>query len=330
MGILGEIRQKAAIETGLRSFAKSGKTPSSAYLAMRWQHWFTAGGATDALAARLAKSHPPQKERGTGLLSDEHDAALRALQTQGVYVFQRQLPESLCAALEQFARETPALLHPRPDDSPDFALYDEKRPLAKTYHFSEDEILEQSASQTLLADVSFRALARDYLGCEPVFDLAAMWWSTPTVEASSAAAQLYHFDLDRVAWVKFFIYLSDVTPTRGPHCYLRGTHKTGEASRKILTLGDRRIQDEEIEALELKANELEICGPRGTIFVGDTRGHHKGKPPENGDRLVLELEFSNSLFGAPYQNVELKQTSVELKETLKNAPRVLSRLKVKV
>jgi hypothetical protein len=32
----------------------------------------------------------------------------------------------------------------------------------------------------------------------------------------------------------------------------------------------------------------------------DTRGLHKGKHVVRGDRLMLQLQFSNSLFGATY------------------------------
>jgi hypothetical protein len=45
---------------------------------------------------------------------------------------------------------------------------------------------------------------------------------------------------------------------------------------------------------------LEFHGPRGTIIAEDTRGFHKGKPIEGGDRLVLEFDFCDSLFGGGY------------------------------
>ncbi len=42
---------------------------------------------------------------------------------------------------------------------------------------------------------------------------------------------------------------------------------------------------------------VEITGPRGTIVVVDTRGFHKGKPLDAGDRLILQMEYADSLFG---------------------------------
>ena len=44
-------------------------------------------------------------------------------------------------------------------------------------------------------------------------------------KADSEAAQMFHFDLDRIKWLKFFIYLTDVKINSGPHVYVSGTHK---------------------------------------------------------------------------------------------------------
>ena len=38
----------------------------------------------------------------------------------------------------------------------------------------------------------------------------------------------------------------------------------------------------------------EITDPAGTIVFGDTGCWHKGKPIENGDRLLLQLEYTSS------------------------------------
>ena len=50
---------------------------------------------------------------------------------------------------------------------------------------------------------------------------------------------------------------------------------------------------------------MQVCGPRGSIFAGDPRAFHKGTVVQTGDRLVLEVEFCNSLFGAPYKTIRL-------------------------
>lgn len=329
MSILGKIKQKRALDAGLKQFLQSGVTPEAAYLAMRWCHCDSLGASTDALAQKLAPLRPIVRENSpSGLLDAERSQALAALQKDGFYVFSQRLDAESCTGLQRFALTHSAQLFPPPQDGDATGVYDAQDPQSETYRFQESDILAQPEVQNLVADASLRQLARDYLNCEPIFDLTAMWWSTPSRKASSAAAQLYHFDLDRVKWLKFFVYLSDVTPTRGPHCYLRGTHIPSASSRALLGLGDRRIEDEEIESLGLKGAESEICGPVGTILVADTRGHHKGKPPLEGDRLLLQLEFADSLFGADYQKIGVANPSPLLQSAAQSAPQVYERLKL--
>jgi hypothetical protein len=56
---------------------------------------------------------------------------------------------------------------------------------------------------------------------------------------------------------------------------------------------------------------LEIVGLRGTIFVADTRGFHKGKALETGDRLVFQMQFSTDLFGYNYPPVHIGNAKTE-------------------
>ncbi len=129
-----------------------------------------------------------------------------------------------------------------------------------------------------------------------------MWWSTAfSKEASSRAAQLYHFDMDRFKFIKFYFYLTDVTSATGPHCYIRGTH----AYMPEKLWKDGRILDREIDQEIKEEDKVEIVGSKGSIIAVDTRGLHKGKPLLEGERLILQFEFTNSLFGAPYQNIDI-------------------------
>jgi hypothetical protein len=70
---------------------------------------------------------------------------------------------------------------------------------------------------------------------------------------------------------------------------------------------------------------IEFTAPRGTVIAEDTRGLHKGRHVEKSDRLMLQLQFSNSLFGGyypPAQITEVKNPS--LQEMIKNHPRIYS------
>jgi hypothetical protein len=108
-------------------------------------------------------------------------------------------------------------------------------------------------------------------------------------------------------FLKFLFYLTDVGPENGPHTYVSGSHKRKPAA----LLKDGRISDEEILRQYAKEQVVEITGPRGMIIAEDTRGLHKGKAPLSGDRLMLQIEFANSLFGTTYEEIELNDKFTE-------------------
>ena len=71
---------------------------------------------------------------------------------------------------------------------------------------------------------------------------------------------------------------------------------------------DGRIPDEEIVREYGQEAIVEITGKRGTLLAVDTRGFHKGKALESGDRLLFQVEYTNSLFGAPYNRMDIDGT----------------------
>src|SRR6185436_10761638 len=89
-------------------------------------------------------------------------------------------------------------------------------------------------------------------------------------------------------------------PENGPHTFVAGSHRTRGIPPSILSKGQVRIDDEEVLDFYSKEDIVEFCGPSGTIIAEDTRGLHKGKHVRTGDRLVFQLEFSDSVFGKAY------------------------------
>ena len=143
--------------------------------------------------------------------------------------------------------------------------------------------------ERLVFDQSILAVAQEYLKCSPVLDLVAFWWSLPYEgKGKSEAAQMYHFDMDRIKFIKFFFYLTDVDDESGPHAMVRGTHSRKRLGHQV-TL--RRFTDEEIERAYGLDHVVTIRGDAGAGFAEDTGCIHKGIPPRTRDRLALQIEF---------------------------------------
>jgi hypothetical protein len=227
-------------------------------------------------------------------------AIAQEIQRNGYYVFDTKLDRAVCERIYEFANRTPATLIPAPPEGPTEAVYDPEAPLATRYDLAETRIFALPDLQELATDETLMAVAQAYLGCRPINDLVAMWWSSPYGGLpSSEAAQLFHFDMDRLKFIKFFVYLTDVDETHGPHVYVaRSQIRKPKPVRR-----DGRIPDEDIVAVYGREAIVEITGERGTILAVDTRGFHKGKAPETGDRLLFQVEYANSLFGVPYTRI---------------------------
>jgi len=165
------------------------------------------------------------------------------------------------------------------------------------YRFKYNDLINNEIIQELIMDPVLINLARNYFNQEPIFDFAAMWWSTDYEIKKEDAAQEYHFDFDRPKWLKIFFYLTDVNENNGPHCYISSSHKQDSKPLEILKKGYVRIKDDELKQYYSQDQFKEIKGPPGTILLGDTLCWHKGKPITKGNRLILQLEFTTSLFG---------------------------------
>jgi len=179
-----------------------------------------------------------------------------------------------------------------------FVFFDQKNITNTRYNYAPNDLLNQSFIQKLIMDEYLINIAREYFNSEPIFDMPAMWWSTSFGEGpSSEAAQLYHYDLDRVKWLKIFFYVTDVNDYNGPHHYIEKTHKINSKPKELLLKGYKRISDDEIKNYYNSESFKVIKGDKGSAFAADTLCWHKGKNLTKGNRLVLELNYTSSLFG---------------------------------
>jgi len=329
--VIGTVKTVRRVAKGIKIFNQTGSTPEWAYFDLITLFCDTNGVSNDLIHKWVTKNYPPVKiENPSGVLGNLADSDVTRIcsdiDENGYHIFDQKLSPEACDRLTEFALTTPALLRPKRDDLPDNILYDRANPLTETYRFMDQSLLESDQFQKLIADPTILAVAQAYLRCQPILDLVTMWWSTAyNPEASSAAAQLYHFDMDRIKWIKFFFYLTDVTTDTGPHCYVAGTHRSKAQPKELLKRGMCRLPDEDVARFIPADKFIEINGARGSIIAVDTRGYHKGKPLVTGDRLLLQLEFADSLFGKDYPKASFgKKVDPALEKQIALYPRIYS------
>jgi ectoine hydroxylase-related dioxygenase (phytanoyl-CoA dioxygenase family) len=321
---------------GSLRFVARGETPPSSYQSLISLFCQSGGASNDWLARLVSLLHPPYRlDDADGVLGNLVEADLdrvkRQLDERGYYVFERRLPDDLCDRLLHFALSHECRLRPMQgtDNQAGSLLVDRfprKRPGAVRYDFDLQAVIDNADVQRLMADRSIVAVSQRYLRCRPIVDVMTMWWHTAfSNQPDPDAAQFWHFDMDRIKWLKFFVYLTDVGPENGPHSFVAGSHKTGGIPSHLLSRGYSRLTDEDVERCYSADRFIEFTGPRGTILAEDTRGLHKGKHVLKGDRLVLQLQFSNSLYGGTYEPTRFSRaTAPELQAMVARYRRLYS------
>ena len=172
-------------------------------------------------------------------------------------------------------------------------------PKAEKYEVLSEEVLNCEPVVDLFLDRGLLMIAEAYLGAPPMVDIATAWYSFPTATPSHQAAQLFHFDLERIKWLKAFFYFSDVTIENGPHVFVPGTHRDGGIPRKLLSRGYARLDDDTVATFFPRESWQISDGAKGTVILEDTRGLHKGAQVMSGYRFIGQVQYAKSLFGGP-------------------------------
>lgn len=320
---------------GFIVYLLTSRTPYPSFQAFTRVFCATGGASNDFLSFWIGKFSPKYPIfPKPGIFGDGTPNQVARIKTEieqkGYFLFPYKLNSEVCDRLTDFARVTPCIVNTEVEGKLQSSreIYDPKNPKAVRYYIPDQALIDNLDVQEIIADPTLLAIAQEYLGAKPILDHVCMWWSTAINDAPSVEdAQLYHFDLDRVRWIKFFFYLTDVTEKSGPHCYIAETHRAGTVPKQLFRRGYVRISDEELESIYPKKNFIEFTGSRGTMLAEDTRGFHKGKILESGDRLLFQLQFTNSLFCGTFgeNRGRLKNVhSINLKNSMKNFPKVYS------
>ncbi|MCX6210824.1 MAG: hypothetical protein NTZ59_15300 [Bacteroidetes bacterium] len=315
-----------SIANGLQQLNATGKTSEQSYYDMRELFVLTSGKSNDVVSSKISQPKHQNIDWQNGVLNlknkQDFDRAITGIRRDGYFVFDAKLSEDVVNKIVDFAKTTPCKYRKISENSTgtDYkidvvngeALFDETHIESPLYQFTMDKIIVSKEIQKLVFDTSLLAFAQEYLNTKPIVDLLAMWWSVPFAgKGKSEAAQMYHFDLDRLKFMKFFFYLTDVDGETGPHCYVRGSHKKLHPTLQR----DGRFTDEEVEVAFGKENLMELGGKRGTIMAVDTRGLHKGKDLTKDKRLIFQIEFANSMFGQVYPPFKKPDFDIEEEAT---------------
>ena len=311
---------------GLFLFLFTQKTTRLGYAAFRYLFVATNGRINDHLSWIIGRTKKAKVQPATGVLGnlskEKIEQISKKIVADGYYEFDVALDTSLIESITEFASATGCryvdVEKKGISYSTEKILFDRENPISPRYQFDTADIMQNKAIQSLIFDPTLRSVAASYLNCNPILDTIAMWWSVPFgSKGTSQAAQMFHFDMDRFKFIKFFFYLTDVHTNNGPHCYIQNSHKgLPKAIRK-----DGRMTDEELAKIYSEDRFMEFKGKKGTILAVDTRGLHKGKPLTEDIRLLFQIQFSNSLFGAPYEKMPVVSASESAKEIVTNNKR---------
>jgi hypothetical protein len=254
-----------------------------------------AGRLISRLGVRKSRGGVPGQElAGTSSFVDldEIDRSVQGLRDDGVYVFDKKLPAAMVEAMRNSALEAPSIARGVETSPAPFPRHD---PQVGRYDIDEDNTMASPEMQDFCSDPAMALIASKYLGQPVIQDQTALWWTTTQGSADAALnAWLFHQDRDRLSFLKFFVYLTDVGPNNGPHTYVKGTQK--RVPRSLAS--DGRKDDNLVRRAGLWDRVISLTGEAGTMMAVDTVGLHKGQPPVEGDRCVLQVEFATSLFGA--------------------------------
>ena len=151
-------------------------------------------------------------------------------------------------------------------------------------NYAKQDIMAVDEIQKIVFSPELKEIAETYLGGRAYLTDVSVWWSFGGKKAPQEA-ELFHRDLDNLLWLKFFIYLTDVDNSSGPHVFIPHSHK----SKKKLKF--QRFTDE--EATDLFGKPIIFIGNRGDLIIEDTFGLHKGQFISScSRRLILQFQYA--------------------------------------
>ncbi len=284
----------------VRNYLRPGPAHLLMYLAGRFQ-------LVRVVATRLYQAcsqptqHLPSDRTHSQLENVDVDYAVQSLKRNGFFPDLRLRPDVL-AQLRHFGENAACLGNGNPDHS--FTLSGkqetEKEADSKFTTGRFVNCLQRcQAIRELASDPVLLAIARAYLGAEPVAINPRMWWSFAgdwSHQQRVSEGRAFHYDLDDYRAVAFFFYLSDVEDAgSGPHVCVPGSHLRKPLHFLVSPFKSRT--DAQIAAYYGADRITTVSGKAGSGFAEDLFCYHKGQDPTTTDRLLLQIRFRYRVYG---------------------------------
>ncbi len=226
---------------------------------------------------------------GKSKLFDENEGdCVKRLSEDGFVEFSRGIPSTTVQQIVKETSELP-LFDPYEKGYGDFQL-SQISPTTHVANYYRKDLVKNKAILSIANDPGILRIVQRFLGAKPTISNVNMWWSMAG-RSKAEHAQLFHRDVDDLKFCKLFVYLTDVGPNDGPHTYVKGSSSVNKLT-KI-----RRYEDQEVETVFGEENVVNFCRPKGSLFIVDTYGFHKGTLPIDNDRLLLQIQYSINPIG---------------------------------
>jgi len=141
-------------------------------------------------------------------------------------------------------------------------------------------------SDKMINDIINRATAEQY---SP--DNINVYWNRSVKTTRDFHADTYSGQF------KSFVYLTNV-PDRsyGPFSYVKGSHRSSKAKRKVSKLANKVKGNPSTNAVFYDTdNVIYGTAPKGTLIIANQSGYHRGHPQEEGsERMLMTTSYTTS------------------------------------
>jgi hypothetical protein len=224
---------------------------------------------------------PPSVRMDAGAITE----ALGELKQEGCVVLPFRLSAEEIGAITDFAFTVPAYAT---DVSQRMKIDRDNIPSGHgRYYWPMSELVNCPAVKNLLSDSAFYSLAQGYLGARPLLAHVTLWLD-PVFEGYYDP-HVYHYDNDGPGFLKYFLFITDVTKETGAHRFIKRSHNHKKPEQFKLS---RRYEDAELLGFYGADNEMVFEGPAGSIVAEDTAGFHRGTTLKRDYRLLMQFQFS--------------------------------------